>query len=889
MPFPTTPLALVTQIAPGANPVDPSTYTFVDISGDVRDADGVQITVGRQDETTSVDTTQCRIPLDNRSGNYSSRNPLGTWYGSLAKGTPASVGVTIINDTFTRTVASGLGTDPDSGITWPGGSTLSVNGTQAVANLTTDGQTAAIAGGFGSADFDCIYTSSVTAVPVGANFVTAPVFWLNSGSDYYRAHTEFDTSGVIKLKIQKRAPTATTDVVALTSTSVAFTANTKIRTRLQVLGGVARMKVWLASGSQPTTWNIQASLGTVDRTAYGAGLFFWRVAGMTTGPIGLVDDYRFDSIRAITPVPEWPTRWGDQAAADVTAPIVGAGPLRRLSQGQAALRSPMYRQVTQYTNLVGHWPLEDPSGATVLTNSTTGAPGTTVSTTLGSDVAPPGASAAAQSSSLSVMTGIFKPASASAGWQFAFSAKLAAAAPAAQTEMIRWTTSNGYQWSWYVAAGSFRMLVTAGGSTLLDSTVLAPDPTNWIQYRTKVSITAGTVKVERAWFTTDGAISGTTDTFSGTLGYLQTWRQAANTATLDALWSHIYGVTTINDDLQSTNAIQSFNGYVRERAGVRVQRLALEEGLPLMSIGDPSNSSTMGVQSASTLLDLLRDCESSDGGVLTEAGAGLAYRTRIARYNAPVSMALNFTSGHISSPPEPTDDDQHLRNQIKISRTNGASVTAQDDDSVLANGLYSDEVTINVSGDSQLPGHATWLLHLGTLDELRWPRITLDLARNPGLIGTWCQVQIGSRITVTNPPSQVPGSLDLIIEGWTETLSEYSWTVELACSPASAWKVAVYDSTAYKYDSKSTTLLAGITKTATAATFVTTDSTEYWSTAGVPYDVLISGERCTVTAITAATGGGQQTATLTRAVNGISKALPLGAEVHVATPGRYAL
>jgi hypothetical protein len=890
VPFPTTPLALVARIAPGANPVDPTSYVFTDITPDVRASDGIQITVGRQDETGSVDTTQVRAAIDNRSGNYSPRNPLGAYYGSLAKGTPLSVGVTLINDQFNRTVASGLGTDPDSGITWPGGTSFSVNGSAVVGNFATDNQAVAVAGGFGSQDFDLVYTSYASAVPVGANFVIAAIFWLSNGSDYYRAHTEFDTSGIIKVKIQKRAPSATTDVVANTSTGVAFSANTKIKTRVQVLGGVVRMRAWLASGSEPSSWNIQASLGTVDRTAYGTGLYLWRVAGMTTGPIGFVDDFRYDAIRAITPVPEWPVRWGDQAAVDVTAPIVGAGPLRRLSQGQAALRSPMYRQVTQYSNLVGHWPLEDPSGATALTNTTaSGTQGTLLNTTLGTDGGPPGALSVAQSGAGSIMTGAFKPASSTAGWQFAFSAKLATAAPAAQTEMIRWTTSNGYQWSWYVASGSFRILVTAGGTTLLDSTVLSPDPTNWIQYRTKVSRVGTTVTVERAWFTTDGAIAGTTDTFTGTIGYLQTWRQAANTLTQDALWSHIFGVTTIADDLQSTNALQSFNGYIHERAGVRAQRLATEEGIPLMFIGTPTNSATMGVQTSSTLLDLFRDCEAADQAVLSEAGAGLAFRTRRLRYNAPVGMALNFSTGHVSSPPEPTDDDQQLRNQIKLSRTSGSTVTAQDDDSIAVNGLYSDELTINVQDDSQLPDQAGWLLHLGTLNELRWPKVTLDLARNPSLIGTWCQMTIGSRITITNPPAAVPGTLDLLIEGWTETLSEYGWTVEINCSPASAWKVAIYDASAYRYDSKSTTLLAGLTKTATSATFVTTDSTEYWSTTGVPYDVLISGEQCTVTAITSATGGGQQTATLTRAVNGISKALPAAAEVHVATPGRYAL
>jgi hypothetical protein len=46
-----------------------------------------------------------------------------------------------------------------------------------------------------------------------------------------------------------------------------------------------------------------------------------------------------------------------------------------------------------------------------------------------------------------------------------------------------------------------------------------------------------------------------------------------------------------------------------------------------------------------------------------------------------------------------------------------------------------------------------------------------------------------------------------------------------------------------------------------------------------------------VTNMAAATGSGpySQTATVTRAVNGISKTLPSGAEIHLARPARYAL
>jgi hypothetical protein len=66
---------------------------------------------------------------------------------------------------------------------------------------------------------------------------------------------------------------------------------------------------------------------------------------------------------------------------------------------------------------------------------------------------------------------------------------------------------------------------------------------------------------------------------------------------------------------------------------------------------------------------------------------------------------------------------------------------------------------------------------------------------------------------------------------------------------------------------------------------------ESWSTTATPYDLLIGGERITITTMNVRTGTGPwfQSANFSRSVNGIVKAQANGTEAHIATPGRYAI
>jgi hypothetical protein len=60
-----------------------------------------------------------------------------------------------------------------------------------------------------------------------------------------------------------------------------------------------------------------------------------------------------------------------------------------------------------------------------------------------------------------------------------------------------------------------------------------------------------------------------------------------------------------------------------------------------------------------------------------------------------------------------------------------------------------------------------------------------------------------------------------------------------------------------------------------------------WTTTGTPFDINLDGERCTVTAVSGASS--PQTFTVTRSVNGVSKAHAVGATVALWTPVYYGI
>jgi hypothetical protein len=427
----------------------------------------------------------------------------------------------------------------------------------------------------------------------------------------------------------------------------------------------------------------------------------------------------------------------------------------------------------------------------------------------------------------------------------------------------------------------------------------AGQPPAWIAFCLYLFQTGGTVTARLLRYT----ITGNADapvmewndvSYSGTAGAPNRWVMEGSLGYNQGRLAHV-GAYRGQFPFITFDFARAANGHTGETAAGRVTRLCAEENVQV--VVEAGASESMGAQGPDTFLGLLYSCEDADFGVLYERGAGLGYRPRGARYNQPVSLALNFTPGDVAEPPEPVDDDQGLRNQVTVSRDGGSSATAADAASIARTGLIDEAVTLNLETDSRLADHANFRLRLYTVAGYRWPSVALNLARNTSQIRAWRAAPPFPRMTIANPPDQVAGvDIDLMVDGYQARYGPFGWDIDGACSPAQPWDVGVYDSTESRYDSATTTMSSTVAAGVTTLVLTFTNPADAWSVqaASQPYDLMISGEqvRVPIGGMGAVTGSGPYTQTVTgavRAVNGIAKSLPAGAEVHVANPGRYAL
>jgi len=560
-----------------------------------------------------------------------------------------------------------------------------------------------------------------------------------------------------------------------------------------------------------------------------SGPYYGRFGRSTPIRISVDPDGNGWAVRFFGEVQAWPKRW-DRSALDATVAIECAGVSRRLGQNEQPAPSALTGYLAS-TGPVAWWPLEDGVDST---QAASGLPdGTPMTVRRGAmdfvDDAPAGASGSAHPdpSAVNQLVGTVSGASSSA-WQVGI---LTRGVPMDADQIpdppgyaywvpLEIRTSTGAVWriiqqthdgsAGTIYALALALYATADATTPIQAigwdaeAAGEPGPlygvgTDWRTIQVTVEQTGSDAAValymdgvQLASATWTSLTIGTPVAVAAVGAFAGGADGGISSGMEDLYVSHI----VIHDGAALVPMHEAATGFVGELAADRVARLCAEADVPVRVLGS-SGGEAMGAQRSATLMALLRECEAVDGGTLMDdpSGPGLLYIPRAERYNLP-AVTLRIADGDLGDAPEATDDDQAAANQVTVSRVGGSSYTARDEADIAASGItVADSVSLNLADDDQLPSHAGWRLHLLAVDEDRWPRISLNLGRRPGLIPWWLGVIPGvTRIRVDDPPAAAgPTPIDVIVEGYTETIDSVSWTVDLYCVPARPWDVAVVD------------------------------------------------------------------------------------------------
>jgi hypothetical protein len=856
-----------------------------DISPDVYVRDAKQITRGRRDQGQTADPSRLTLTLNNKSGKYSPRNAMSPLYGQIGRNTQLRVSVPAA-DKYLNLVG-----DPNSYVSTPDTAALDITGDidiraeiqpnwygpdnqMIIGKWETVGAQCAwflkVYQGVlnfqhsvtGSPTNAWSYTRSLQEIPArGAVRVTLDVD-NGAGGRTVRWYTAPSIAGPWT---QLGPDTVLPGTVALVNTSAPL----KIGPTDLTTAKPAR-KPFIGRGFK---FEVRAGInGTVvaspDFTAQSAGASSFTDSAGRVWTMAGGAEIRDREDRFVGEVSSWPAKWTPDES-DVYVPVEANGILRRLGQGLKALDSTLRRRIPS-GDPIAYWPMEESQYAT---RAYSPLPGVDSAALSGVEWA----SADDLPSSLPLprikAPGALSapvPVAASGEWHVEFVYNADGKAPEfdqPHAEVIRFSSPNGTVRNWVLGVhkGSAMWRVwgyNANGDDLVFHTFTPGDVLNgWVRLRFWAKDNGdGTFNFRIGWQDVSGETYGYTQTITGTCGRLNNIA-AAWGAGVDG-WS--IGHLSVLPVAGSTIYDYSDDAFVGDTAWNRILRLGTEENVPVERIhGQDITSALVGPQRPDTLINLLESAAEADGGFILETKdrVGLAFRDRASMYTQAPALTLSYNSPGLAPDLEPIDDDSAVRNDIVVQRDGGSAARAFLADGALSVqapplgiGVYDEQVTLSLGNDGQPEPMANWLLHLGTFDGARYPTVTVMLHK-PGaevLIPQILALREGDKIRLTDLPAWLSHEdVDLIVEGYAETLDLYRWEITFNCSPGGPWEVAQVGSA--KANTDGTILATAVNATATSlVTQVTAGPQWVTNPAEFPFDVTAGGERMTVTSVTSA-------------------------------------
>ncbi|MGH3599817.1 MAG: hypothetical protein ACRDQH_06000, partial [Pseudonocardiaceae bacterium] len=709
---------------------------WVEVISDRYTRDDIIITNGRKDEISAPVPGSCSLTLNNRHGNYSLRNPVGAYYGSIGRNTPIRLTNNIAGDAFGRTSSNGWGTS-DTGDVWSVEGTASNYSVSSGAGKHSVGHGSALTSyldGMAVRDVDVALTVTLPILTITGDIVWPAniVFRGQDTDNYILAGLLIETDESVTISMFEFVDGVFVDVGGEFVVPGLTFSGQALRVRAQMEGHTVRMKVWDASQSEPYGWHGAVRVSTFTGSGF-VGVQSSANSG-NTNPAPIV--FAYDDLLIRLPlfageISEWPQRW-DLSGNDVYAPVEAAGIRRRLGQGTSPLASALRRGNLAVTPpVLAYWPCEDGKSATTLASAVGGPPMALAGTTDLASYTEFDASAPLPVTKAGAWTGVVPSYTATGEVQLRWVMHVPSN-EVADLGLIAQLQTPAVNWEVKYRTGSALSLEGwSGGAQVLDSGPMAFD---LIDQDVEVSLELTQSGSNIDWKLAVLVVGNSSGNVGS--GTLNSKTLGAATRVVITPYQEVDGLAlghiAVRKEITSLfDVFQELNAWAGETAGDRIARLCDQEGISIGFVGDPADTALMGPQRVGSLLDLLDECALADFGTLCESKGdlGFLYRTRASLYNQVPTFTLDYQGAQVSDPFTPTDDDQQTRNDIEASRIDGGSARATLetgrmsvlDPSEGGAGRYDNSLTVNVASDDQLPDVAVWALHLGTVDETRYP------------------------------------------------------------------------------------------------------------------------------------------------------------------------
>lgn len=896
---------------------------WVNISSRIRGADKINITRGKRDVQGVMPATMCDFTLNNADGDFTDDNPLSPHFELLPLYMPCRFTMPGAADSYFYT--TGYTTEGDYAST----------ADKAALDITGDIDIRAEispAGWNFPAEDDGSARNAIIASKSGSATEISWLFGINGSGKLFFIFSSTGTGGTgvtsnpVTNAVDRMAVRVTLDVdngagnkvtTFYTSDSIdgTWTVNRTVTNAgtTSLFNSAAPVEIGGANGgggggfADTYAWSGKIFcvkvLNSIGGTVVADADFRSRSVGDTGWSDGLGNTWAVngdayvttDALRFWGDVENLPQEW-DETGNDVFARVHAGDILQRLNTSGTPLESPIYANRIQ-VDPTGYWTFEDGADATQAGAASRNTVAATVAnvrfkaddTLNGSNGSLQFDGALASIKGRSRTTGVTGTASALFFFKFG-------TLPATTVPMINLGTGGSVATSWTIETdgGSFTIRAfNSDGTSLLSSAILIGSITltEWISMRLELTTSGGNIAWALAWNeVAQDAILGSSGTIVGAPGRFAGFTVAGHASNTDMYWAHVV-LDTDTTDFSSADFIGAANGYIGESFAARFKRLCIANGITPDLDGWEFESELVGRQRTDTLLNVLNDGARVDGGLLLGSrrqGNALTHVTRSRISTAPYSVQLSHDgNSHLAKTPKPIKDSVGVKNDVTVTRP-GAGYSRR----VITDGRYGtdaignvpDAQEVNVLTDEDTESVAGWLALLGTWNEARVPDISVALNRPETLFGSTIAEQIlaadvGRWVSLIDMPvHQKPGPLDQIVQGYSEAVDNKTWTIAFNGTPYGPWRVGIIEGllTPARFVATNTTVDAA-TSTAVSLTFVTAAGSSRWvttadvATSPFPLDVLIAGERVTITDITGTTN--TQTITVTRSVNGIIKAI----------------